>query len=448
MKNFIVLFGGKAGMMIVYNSISFLLYILTILFVFCLILEYELKITKRQFIISVLVFTTIAGGLTLIVNAKLLILFNVFLTLIFLMVYRKNKKLSVFGIFIIINLCISQLEISLDIIFYIIIFITTKMQINIWIVDITVSLFLFICVAFITMRLWKDMEQVRTVRINHRNWFVIIEIIIFIINLILLSAEYKLATVTQNDNETIFNAIIFSLIFLFFVFFSFIVYYLLISHERQKELIELNERYLKQLNLYCDNLKSKNNDLRKLKHDTRQHLYTIRVLLESKKIQEAEKYIDEFFQKIEMITPVSTSGNIIIDSIIEQYLPTATAYNVTIRLNGRFPDNITVSDYALCTIFYNLLVNALEECRKMVGNKEIVIGISAYGRYINISITNPLYAPKKDFHSSTKPDKENHGYGLKNVKQCVEENHGDLKIIFSNTQCKVDVILEGMLKSS
>ena len=104
------------------------------------------------------------------------------------------------------------------------------------------------------------------------------------------------------------------------------MYYLLISHERQKELIELNERYLKQLNLYCDNLKSKNNDLRKLKHDTRQHLYTIRVLLESKKIQEAEKYIDEFFQKIEMITPVSTSGNIIIDSIIEQYLPTATAY--------------------------------------------------------------------------------------------------------------------------
>ena len=59
-----------------------------------------------------------------------------------------------------------------------------------------------------------------------------------------------------------------------------------------------------------------------------------------------------------------------------------------------------------------------------------------------------VYAPKKDFHSSTKPDKENHGYGLKNVKQCVEENHGDLKIIFSNTQCKVDVILEGMLKSS
>lgn len=141
MKNFIVLFGGKAGMMIVYNSISFLLYILTILFVFCLILEYELKITKRQFIISVLVFTTIAGGLTLIVNAKLLILFNVFLTLIFLMIYSKNKKLSVFGIFIIINLCISQLEISLDIIFYIIIFIITKMQINIWIVDITVSYF-------------------------------------------------------------------------------------------------------------------------------------------------------------------------------------------------------------------------------------------------------------------------------------------------------------------
>lgn len=198
-------------------------------------------------------------------------------------------------------------------------------------------------------------------------------------------------------------------------------------------MLALNERYLKQVNLYCDSLKSKNDDLRKMKHDIRQHLYSINLLLKNGKIQEAQSYTNKFLEETAKVITISRSGSLIIDSIIEQYSSTATEHEISIILSGQLPQNIMISDYDLCIIFYNLLVNAIEECMQIEGKKKIFIGIGTYGRYINISVCNPLSISKKNFSISSKIDKENHGYGLKNVEQCVKENNGDLKIILTDS---------------
>lgn len=434
-------------MIVLYNALNFSLYILTVLCVFCLILEYELKLSKMQFLLSMAIFTAIASCLALVVDHIFLILANILLALLFLILYSKNKKLSTFGAFVIINLCIFQLEFNLDIIIYIIVYFIAQKTINLWIIDTIISFFLFFSVAFVTVRLSKGLNTVHKVKLYHRKWFVIIEIIIFTINFILLSIEFKFAMINENLNETFFNAIIFSLLFFFFIFIGFIIYYLLTTHERQKELIALNDRYLKQVNLYCDSLKSKNDDLKRIRHDIRQHLYSINLLLENGKMEEAQNYTNKFLEETAKVIAVNKSGSLIIDSIIEQYSPTATEHDISIILSGQLPKNLSISEYDLCIVFYNLLVNAIEECVKISGKKKIFIDIGSYGRYINISVCNPLSIPKKNFCSSSKTDKENHGYGLKNVEKCVNDNNGDLKIILSDTHCKIDIILEGELKS-
>lgn len=434
-------------MIVLYNAINSLLYILTVLCVFCLILEYELNLSKKQLALSLVIFTIIASCLALVVDREFLMLVDVLLTLLFLILYSKSKKLSTFGAFAIINLCIFQLELNLDIIIYIVAYLIAKESINFWIIDTMISLFLFFSVGIVTLRLWKGLNTKQKIKTHHRKWFAIIEIIIFIINFILLSSEYKFALINKDPNETFFNAVIFSFIFFFFVLIGFIVYYLLITHERQKELLALNERYLKQVNLYCDSLKSKNDDLRKMKHDIRQHLYSINLLLKNGKIQEAQSYTNKFLEETAKVITISRSGSLIIDSIIEQYSSTATEHEISIILSGQLPQNIMISDYDLCIIFYNLLVNAIKECMQIEGKKKIFIGIGTYGRYINISVCNPLSISKKNFSISSKIDKENHGYGLKNVEQCVKENNGDLKIILTDSHCKIDIVLEGIKKS-
>lgn len=429
--------------LILYNTTSFILYILTVLCVFCLILEYELNITKKGLLPILGIFTLVAGVLSLIINKNFLIFNNCCLTLFFLLIYSKSKRIGVIGSFLVINLCILQLELYLDIIFYILAYVFWGKDLSIWIIDIAISIVLFISVAIVSLKIWRNASFIRQVKVRKRQWFVKIEIFIFIINLIIISAEYKLTVMNHNTSENLISVILFSIILFFFIFCGFIGYYLLIAYEKHKELISLNTRYLNQLNIYCDSLKSNNDELRKIRHDIRQHLYSIQILLSNDKTEDAKKYISKLLETT-IITHSSRSGSLIIDSIIDQYQPMAMEHNINIILSGQWPANTTISDYDLCTIFYNLFVNAIEECVKISGKKNISVTLGNFGRYINISIKNPLSTSFQTIHQSSKLDKVNHGYGLKNVEQCVKENNGNIKILCTEDFFNVDIVIEGI----
>ena len=92
-----------------------------------------------------------------------------------------------------------------------------------------------------------------------------------------------------------------------------------------------------------------------------------------------------------------------------------------------------MDDVSLCTIFANLLDNAIEAAQKVPDREARRISLKARytGESLCIEVENSRtgeLAESKAGLLTTKPDKENHGYGLRSVRDVVESYGGHMNI--------------------
>jgi sensor histidine kinase regulating citrate/malate metabolism len=139
-------------------------------------------------------------------------------------------------------------------------------------------------------------------------------------------------------------------------------------------------------------------------------------------------------------------GNEILDAILNYYLPSLKE-NVKISVTGKCIGNIKVSNMDLCTIFSNLIQNAVEEVAgDSTNEKELYVWIQEGKSYLQIEIINSISdvheATKENFFKSYKDDIRNHGIGLRNVKNTLERNGGVLELRKENNKFIATVIIE------
>ena len=102
--------------------------------------------------------------------------------------------------------------------------------------------------------------------------------------------------------------------------------------------------------------------MRAIKHDMQAHLIVLQYYLESGMYEEARAYlkgIRDVQMSINMGIEIDT-GNSLINAIIEEYV--SRDKEINFWCEGKFPENINISDYELCILFSNLMSNAVEAC--------------------------------------------------------------------------------------
>ncbi len=172
-----------------------------------------------------------------------------------------------------------------------------------------------------------------------------------------------------------------------------------------------------------------NSEIRKFKHDYKNHISCISGMLKAQKYAEAEEYI----QAISGCAPsgefIFKTGNYIADAILSDKQEQAAAYSVRIEFDGFISPDINNTD--LCIILSNTLDNAIEACRKAEGEKNVSIQGSSRQGYIVLVIKNPVSEQVEvgsEIPATTKPDKANHGLGLLNVESVVSRYDGKMDI--------------------
>lgn len=93
--------------------------------------------------------------------------------------------------------------------------------------------------------------------------------------------------------------------------------------------------------------------------------------------------------------------------------------------------SLTMEEREICSLFGNLLDNALEACEKVTDKerKKISIKIEQHMQMLFLEIKNGTdKLPAKSGHTflTSKQDKSLHGYGLKSVERIVTRYDGDL----------------------
>lgn len=200
-------------------------------------------------------------------------------------------------------------------------------------------------------------------------------------------------------------------------------------------------------------LLDKEYETKKFRHDIENYLSGIAYFLKNKDYEKAEKYLADIFDRIPRLKSPFETGNDILNFIVIDLLSRFDSSKFKIQWPGYFPTNTKISDVDLCTIFANLLTNAIEAVEKIETNevKIIDVSIKTIHDHLYIIIKNPCSKLVKIKNNTIRTDKQNknlHGFGIINTVECVERYDGEIIFCCSGNEFVVEITFRNIIEIS
>ena len=214
------------------------------------------------------------------------------------------------------------------------------------------------------------------------------------------------------------------------------------NEHREKERMAKN--YLDAQKQYYELLRDKDLQTRKFRHDIRSHLATMQILCEKGNYEGIKEYLDNINGIVDNMANSFSVGHEIIDAMLNQYAYQANKEGIEMKVSGRIPNNLNISTFDLCTIFSNLLQNAIEAASKCKSGKIYVL-CQHYKGNLLLTIQNDFEKKPESVggrFKTSKLDEQNHGFGMMNVKECVERNGGTFYTEIVDKYFKAVVLLD------
>lgn len=217
-------------------------------------------------------------------------------------------------------------------------------------------------------------------------------------------------------------------------------------NETMDEMLQ-NEIVLKDMQKsYYEALLEKEEETRNYRHDMVGHLLCLENFAKEGKTEELEVYLSNMQQQISQIQGKKyMTGNQVIDVITNHYF-SELAEQTEVQISGFVEDALEIDSVSLCSVYTNLLKNAVEELARIHdGTKFLKVDFSQGTRFLSIEIQNSLSeesTKKSNLLVSEKEDKRNHGIGLKNVRRVVKENGGEFYTQIDNDMFVARVVLK------
>lgn len=176
------------------------------------------------------------------------------------------------------------------------------------------------------------------------------------------------------------------------------------------------------------------------RHDMKNHYAYIASLLEQKKYDEAYKYVSTINEESYGNFHIVDCGNRILSSILNLELSKARIKGIQLKYFVAVPKELPFKETDLCSLFTNLIDNALEAIEREKNGGAVEIQIYTKGGYLRIAITNPTNM--KEVNLKTSKESEGHGYGLKIIRSIVESYNGFLNMELKDGMFETDIMMD------
>lgn len=185
--------------------------------------------------------------------------------------------------------------------------------------------------------------------------------------------------------------------------------------------------------------------LRRFKHDMHSHFTVISEYCKKKRYHELQDYLDAIQMHSGLYDSKKFVGNTAVDAVIHDLFKSAEKEGVAIQVTGTIPIECTIKPYDLCTLFSNLLTNAVEaSVRLQEKEKAIDVNVYYYNSHFYLSIKNNVewaVLVEDNKVKTSKEDKNWHGFGIYNVKQVVEKYGGKITFTCQNDIFAVEILM-------
>ncbi len=207
------------------------------------------------------------------------------------------------------------------------------------------------------------------------------------------------------------------------------------SREKNAHLLQKQVQYYKQLDLM-------DQELRRFRHDIKNHFICIEALLEQGKEEELSRYFKDLQQSFCSREQLYYTGNSVTDAVLNYELHRHCEKNVCVTVSGILPQIQTVNAIDICSLFSNMLTNAIHATNMChdKANQQLTIQFQHGKEYFSISIQN---GSEQDLTNKEPEDNNNrnHGHGLYIIKEIVDKYNGFFEQIKENNVVHTTIIL-------
>ncbi|MCM1160951.1 MAG: GHKL domain-containing protein [Roseburia sp.] len=225
-----------------------------------------------------------------------------------------------------------------------------------------------------------------------------------------------------------FRLLVLSLTILFILLIVYFAEHFIIrALANEKENIHLLEKQVE----YYKNTDLMDMELRKFRHDIKNHFICLEQLLNDGNMEEFNTYFKDLEKSFSSQKKIYFSGNEIIDAILNYDISRYCSEFVKITIFGALTEIRTVSSMDLCTLFSNILSNAISaanECNAE-GKPELTIRFQSGRRYFSIEISNSISKNEQiKFYKKMKYNMDkNHRLGLNKIKEVTQKYNGSFE---------------------
>lgn len=201
--------------------------------------------------------------------------------------------------------------------------------------------------------------------------------------------------------------------------------------EQQNMFTEINRKYY-------EAMEQQHFEVRRLKHDLANHIQVLSALPE----EQRKAYARELAGNTTISQSFSYCGDSTINAVLTVKKSVMERCHIRMEIDVDIPHQLPYDKTDICALYANALDNAMEACMKLhEKQREISVKSKAGKGLFCLQINNPVpdtvITPIKnsEFHllfPSSKPDKANHGLGLKSIQEIVKRYHGNITIKVEN----------------
>lgn len=185
-----------------------------------------------------------------------------------------------------------------------------------------------------------------------------------------------------------------------------------------------------------------------IRHDYKNHLGIIELLLEKKDYDKAKEYVDKINREtIHATEDLVSSPSPVVSSIVAAKSSVLQESGGTLNFSSSF-GGIFFDDFDVVSILSNILDNAIRAA-SAADDKDVDLSINQFGDNLMIECTNhfsgTLIKSNGQFLTTKSTDKMLHGLGLESVRQTAAKLHGFVKIQDTHDTFTINVCLPNIM---
>ena len=282
-----------------------------------------------------------------------------------------------------------------------------------------------------------------TADMSDREWIQFLIFPIFTICAVMLMTSSVIKSY-HSDIIAIYYIIAIGLIVLNLVVFH-LISEILENSRNMKEAEALRQQSIGQLELY-NSMRENYNIQRQRTHEYKNQIVCMDMLMKKKDYSKLEDYIGNISDGLDAQLDMVDTNNDVVNAIFNAKYYEAIKNDVLVVLKINDLSDIKISDNDIVTILSNLLDNAIEAAKQCdIGKRIVKIKMLYEDAVLSIAVSNSYKAEpvltEDGYIRTTKKDREEHGWGMRNVVATLEKYNAEYIIDYKNGEFVFSIIM-------